>query len=77
LSKKCLQKTALARRVLEKYNPEKVIVASIFYSNQGVQEVQNEIKNAGIYVIGEPDSVRLDGMLVPGFGNLDKRLKGL
>lgn len=65
----------LLKKSIEKYNPKDVVVASIFYSNQGIKDLKMEVRNCKIYVCGEPDSLNKDGMLVPGVGNLDERLK--
>lgn len=65
----------LAKRAVEKYNPNYLFIASVYYSRQGIQDVQNKCKGSEIFVIGEEDQLRSDGMLVPGFGNLDQRLK--
>lgn len=64
----------LARKALEKYWPKRLIIASVFYSIQGTNEVQKECKIDDIFVIGEPEELRQDGMLIPGFGDLDKRI---
>lgn len=67
----------LTRRAMEKYWPNRVIIATVYYSIQGYQEVIGACKTADIFVIGEPEQLRSDGMLIPGIGDLDKRLKGL
>ena len=65
---------SLAKRAAEKYNPQYLIIASVFYSEQGIADLQRACKNAEIFVVGAPDKLRTDGMLIPGFGNLDERL---
>lgn len=65
----------LAKRAVEKYNPNYLIIASVFYSEQGIEDIKKSCKGVKIFVIGEPEKLRYDGMLVPGFGNLDERLK--
>lgn len=64
----------LAKRSVEKYNPEYLFIASVFYSEEGVQDIEKKCRCSKVFVIGEPDQLRYDGMLVPGFGDLDKRL---
>ena len=64
----------LARKAMEKYWPKRLIIASVFYSIQGPNEVQNGCKVDDIFVVGDPEELREDGMLIPGFGDLDKRL---
>lgn len=68
---------ALAKKAVEKYNPRLVIFASVFYSNQGVMEINNEFKNADFFLFGEADNIRKDGMLIPGIGDIDKRLSSI
>ena len=64
----------LTKRAIEKYDPRIVIIASVYYSEQGACEVQEKCKNAMIYSFGLAEELREDGMLIPGFGDLDKRL---
>lgn len=64
----------LAKRAVENYNPKYLVIASVFYSLQGVEELEKECRSAEIIVLGDEDYLRKDGMLIPGFGDLDKRL---
>lgn len=64
----------LAKRAEEKYNPEYLFIASVFYSKEGIQDIKKKCKSSKIFTIGEPEQLRYDGMLVPGFGDLDERL---
>jgi uracil phosphoribosyltransferase len=66
----------LAKTAISKYLPRRIVIASIFYSKQGVAELVHEIPNADILLIGAQDNLNKDGMLVPGVGDLDKRLLG-
>ena len=66
---------SLLRKAIEKYMPDKIIVASLFYSEQGVIDLKMEIQKCKIYVCGQADSLNNDGMLLPGVGNLDNRTK--
>lgn len=65
----------LTRSAMSKYMPRQIIISSIFFSEHAVAELHHEIPNADIIVIGSPDSLDEDGMLVPGVGILDQRLK--
>lgn len=67
----------LTKTAINKYFPRNIIIASIFYSEQGLAEIKHEIPNADILVVGSPDYVNDDGMLVPGVGDLDLRLRGM
>lgn len=67
---------ALARRAIDRFQPAQVVIASIFYSNEGVAEMQAELPNARVYVLGEPDRLTRDGMLEPGVGLIEQRLPG-
>ncbi len=65
---------SLTKEAMQKYMPRQIIVASIFYSEQGIREIFDELPNVNLIVIGEPDSLNKEGMLVPGIGNLDERI---
>ena len=65
----------LAKTAQKKYMPRNILIVSVFYSEKGVLELQHEVPNADIVVVGKPDSVDENGMLTPGVGNLDQRLK--
>lgn len=67
---------SLTNKAVEKYKPKNVIVASIFYSLIGIQELYSEFPHVEIYLIGESDELDENGMLSPGIGNIDSRLKG-
>lgn len=66
---------SLLRKTIEKFMPKNIIIASVFYSKQGIKDLKKEIKNCKIYVCGEPDALNNDGMLIPGIGNIDERIK--
>lgn len=64
----------LTRSAIIKYQPRKVIIASVFYSQQGIEELLLDIPNIDkIYTHGQPDTLNTNGMLIPGVGNLDYR----
>lgn len=64
----------LARKAIEAYNPQRIIIASVFYSDRGISDVSLDLPQSKIYVFGNPDVLNEDGMLIPGVGNLDTRL---
>ncbi len=66
---------SLAKKSIEKYMPDGIIVASIFYCERGIMELHEQIPNAKIYVCMNPDTLSQNGMLIPGIGNLDERIK--
>jgi uracil phosphoribosyltransferase len=65
----------LAKKAISKYMPRNIIIASVFYSQNALAELSYEIPNSDIIVVGEPDMLDDDGMLIPGIGNLDNRLR--
>lgn len=66
---------SLTNKAVEKYKPKNLIIATIFYSSIGIQELNLEFPHATMYLFGEPDELDSDGMLRPGVGNIDARLK--
>jgi len=64
----------LAKKAYENYYPEKLIIATVFYSQTGIDDVVQDLPNPRIFVVGEPDSLDSSGMLVPGIGNIDNRI---
>lgn len=66
---------SLAKKAIEKYMPNGIIIASAFYNERGVLELKKELPHAKIYVCTDPDEINADGMLLPGIGNLELRLK--
>lgn len=66
----------LAKKAVSNYCPEELVIVAPFYSQQGVDELQAELRNAKIYVAFGPDELNSDGMLVPGVGDIDARLVG-
>lgn len=65
---------SLTKKAMELCNPRHVIIATVFYTEQGISDILSEIASAEIYAFGKPDDVNKDGMLTPGVGNLDLRL---
>lgn len=66
---------SLTKKAIEAYNPRHIVIATVFYSDNGISEILQEIANADIYAFGSPDKMDKHGMLIPGVGNLDVRLK--
>lgn len=64
----------LLQNAIEHYHPTNIVVASVFYSNQGISELESTMPNCNIYVTGEPDSINANNLLVPGVGILEQRL---
>lgn len=67
---------ALARRAIDRFQPAQVVIASIFYSEEGVTEMLADLPNVNVYVLGEADRLTQDGMLEPGIGLIEERLPG-
>jgi uracil phosphoribosyltransferase len=67
---------SLTRNALTKYTPDRLIIASAFYSVRGLRMLRDEFPNAHIFVVGDPDEINSDGVLVPGIGMLEDRLGG-
>lgn len=68
---------SLTKNIVTKFQPKNIIIASSFYSERGIRELFAEIPNIKtIYTVGKADELNEEGMLIPGVGNLDKRLLG-
>jgi uracil phosphoribosyltransferase len=65
---------SLAKKALEKYMANGIIIASVFYSERGVLELKKQIPHAKIYVCTSPDKINDEGMLLPGIGDIDLRM---
>jgi len=63
----------LAKTALQKFMPNKLIITSCFYSEQAIEELFQELPNAKLYLVGSPDQLNENGMLIPGVGNIDER----
>ena len=55
--------------------PRNLIIVSYFFSQNGVNELNTALPNADIYVSEKDDNIDASGMLNPGVGNLDLRIK--
>ncbi|MCX2741997.1 uracil phosphoribosyltransferase [Pontibacter anaerobius] len=64
---------SITQNAIQKYKPRTVIIASVFYTQVGIEELVNEFPHYNFLLI-EEDELNDDGMLLPGVGNLDKRL---
>lgn len=65
----------LAKVALSKYYPKELLIIAPFFSQQGVDELQEELHSAKIYTAFGPDELNENGLLVPGVGNIDARLR--
>lgn len=65
---------SLARIAMEEYQPRQTLIATVFYSREGLLELAAEIPEADIFVVGDPDRLDSDGILHPGIGMLDERI---
>lgn len=66
---------SLTKTALSKYLPDKLVIASIFYSIRGLKDLQREFPNAFIFLINDPDDLNEEGLLVPGVGLINERTK--
>lgn len=64
---------SLLRKAIEKYDPQKVIVAAVFHSEQGIKDIKAEMRNCKIYICGHSDDLNKVGLLEPGVGDIDRR----
>lgn len=69
--------STLVRRATEHLQPAKVVIAALFYSERGLRELGEALPNAQIIVLGEPDRLTDDGLLEPGLGILEDRLRSV
>ncbi|MGC0211980.1 uracil phosphoribosyltransferase [Streptomyces levis] len=65
---------SLTKTAVQEYAPDKVVVASAFYSINGVHELLQAFPHSSIFVVGEPDEMDGNGILHPGVGLLDERI---
>lgn len=65
---------SLTKKAIEFYKPSSVYIISMFYSQQGINDLQERFPNVTLILCGDCDKIRSDGMLVPGVGNMDERL---
>jgi uracil phosphoribosyltransferase len=64
----------LTKTAIKRCMPRHVVICSIFYTEEAIAELRRELPNVDIMVVGDPDQLNDDGMLIPGIGNLDLRL---
>jgi uracil phosphoribosyltransferase len=58
------------------FEPKKTIITSIFHTTSGLRFVRDELPKAEVFLVEkEPDGLDGNGMLIPGIGDLDERLK--
>lgn len=65
---------SLTRTAITTYSPQRLAIATVFYSLEGLCELELEFPEAEIYVTGEPDLLNAEGLLVPGVGLIEERL---
>lgn len=65
---------SITRCALDEVDPESLIILTVFYSLEGLQELQQAFPDAEIFCIGEPDTLDENGMLHPGIGLLEERI---
>lgn len=77
IAKPILATGCTALKLLEEaknlYKPKQVIIAAVFHSENGIQEIFEAAGNVDIVVFGQADQLNSDGMLIPGVGNIDVR----
>ena len=65
---------SLTDTAMDLYRPSELIIASIFYSLNGVSEIRARFPAATLIVLGDPDVLDENGMLHPGVGLLEERI---
>jgi uracil phosphoribosyltransferase len=65
----------LTKAAMNKYKTKDLIVVSAFHSREGIRELVDEFPHATIVVAGDADSINAEGLLIPGVGLLDQRLR--
>lgn len=65
---------SLTDTAVDFYRPSKLLIASIFHSLSGVQELQAKFPSATILTLGSSDSLDSEGILHPGVGLLEDRM---
>jgi uracil phosphoribosyltransferase len=64
---------SLAKSAAQEYMPRRMIIVAVFYSLEGLMELEEAFPHSEIFVVGEPDEIDEDGMLHPGVGLLEAR----
>lgn len=64
----------MAHRAVRKYRAKELVIAGAFYTERGLNEVWADLPYAEFYVIGKPDTLNPELLLVPGVGMLSDRL---
>lgn len=65
---------SLTRTAIATYQPEQLVIASLFYSLTGINELAVEFPAAEFLVLGEADKLDENGLLHPGVGLIEQRL---
>lgn len=67
---------SLTKEAYKVVTPKKLIITVAFYSEKGVNDLKVEFPNAIILLCGqEADNINDDGMLMPGLGLIEDRLR--
>jgi uracil phosphoribosyltransferase len=64
---------SLTRTAMRYYQPERLVIATLFYSLTGIDELAAEFPDAQFLVLGEADKLDDNGMLHPGVGLIEQR----
>jgi site-specific DNA recombinase len=65
---------SLTQTALNAYQPDRILIASLFYSITGINELTAEFPSAEDLVLGEADRLDSNGMLHPGIGLNENRV---
>jgi len=70
---------AILKKISEVCNPESILVIAIISSDEAIQELRDEYKYLNInFLVGEVDTLDAKaGLLLPGLGMIEKRLKSV
>jgi uracil phosphoribosyltransferase len=78
IAKSCLATgctaVSLAKSAVQEYSPRLLVIVTVFYSREGLDELEEKFPHAHIFVVGDPDDLDGNGMLHPGVGLLEARI---
>lgn len=74
----CTAKTII-KKICEVCNPESIVILALISSSEAIKELQEEYRFLNIkFLIGQIDSLDVEtGLLVPGVGMIENRLKAV
>ncbi|MFF0255954.1 uracil phosphoribosyltransferase [Micromonospora zamorensis] len=64
---------SLTRTAMGHYSPNRLVIATLFYSLSGIHELASEFPEAEFLVVGNADRLDDAGMLHPGVGLIEQR----